>query len=239
MLCAPSQQQKKNQFNWAANPIIKRNIVILNEMWNQQLLMLIDPCSKWSRALKHLCAIYHFSLVSAYSSILFSASDDENKSSKPLPRSQMGRERKVDKLYLELPQMIAACQPWLLFCVGVGLSVAYEWLKNRLFSSRLVSLITISHLSHNDLARTVQRKARFSFVWEVRRSTETRFSCCVLSIVRLWSLLWRKIILMLRGKRLSSDFFLIKNSAGSWTWLQIYKFSRCTLTVWNNWKQFY
>lgn len=133
MLCAPSQQQKKNQFNWAANPIIKRNIVILNEMWNQQLLMLIDPCSKWSRALKHLCAIYHFSLVSAYSSILFSASDDENKSSKPLPRSQMGRERKVDKLYLELPQMIAACQPWLLFCVGVGLSVAYEWLKNRLF----------------------------------------------------------------------------------------------------------
>lgn len=45
-------QWGKFDYQLSVNPIIKRNIVILNELWNQRSQMLIDPCSAhmWSRA---------------------------------------------------------------------------------------------------------------------------------------------------------------------------------------------
>lgn len=80
---------EKNSTQLSVNPIIKRNIVIPNELWNQRSLMLIDPCFMWSRALKHLCAINHFRLV--YASFTFHSlrasndNDDENKSLETTP----------------------------------------------------------------------------------------------------------------------------------------------------------
>lgn len=154
------KERKIKSIQSSVNPIIKRNIVILNEMWNQQLLMLIDPCFMWSRALKHLCAIFHFSTFPPLPLLLLRVSGDENKnkSSKPRPTIRDKTENVWNWIH-ERPHDDHGSQaltfwftksllPRLCCCEAVWVWVELmNGSKVSFISPRLVSLITISHIA--------------------------------------------------------------------------------------------
>lgn len=198
--------ESRKSIQLSVNPIIKRNIVSLNEMWNQQSLMLIDPCSMWSRALKHLSRYQPFftRVRLLFRLLLRSADDNENKSCEATPTIR-DKCTKLDTRSsantcrshgIASPGSLFDCEHREPVCVAVPLMNGSK-IRFFFFFSRFVNYY-IASLSQRSF-RAVQWKASFSFVWTSRRSTESLFACsCYRRSVEIFGGEKKFVILMLR-----------------------------------------